>query len=222
MATTSNPYTQQLRQLSAMSNLPSVNMEEFDEYLQQRKRMLKQREQDHEIWKTNFEKNKERVMHRVSELTRRSRQRVQQLEKVLEEAYSRFVHNRNTTDHEKTVERAILSRQASRVSRRAGAIQDGPIPEDQEVLHRQEGDLQQQEVSHRPEVVLEQYPLRQDAVLERTRTISTPRASSRSKPSTANSRPVTRSRSGTMMPPVIRSTRTSRERHLSSRELPRL
>ena len=105
---------QRVRELSAISDLPPIDVEDFNKYINRQKNALKQKRREHDGWRRSFEKKKQRVMVRISDYTTRRRRRIHHLEKIVEETYERYVHNRNTTDHEKSVERVILSREASR------------------------------------------------------------------------------------------------------------
>ncbi|ELT92770.1 hypothetical protein CAPTEDRAFT_228041 [Capitella teleta] len=108
------------REISELSDLPDSDTDNFGEIIREQKSLAAQRKTQHEKWRKGFDEKKTRVLHRITDFTERKRTRIADLENVLHLTYDHFVHNRNTTDHEKTVERVILSRATS--TERSGLV----------------------------------------------------------------------------------------------------
>jgi hypothetical protein len=68
------------------------------------------------------------VLSRIADFTERRKTRIQDLENILQQTYERYVHDRNTTDSEKSVERVILSRTATHERSGFIAITPGELP----------------------------------------------------------------------------------------------
>lgn len=134
-----------IRELSELSELPDPDTDSFTEFVRNEDLQVIERQDKYEDWRRDFELRKTNVISRISAYTERKKERIQHLESLVEEAYKRFVLDRNTTDHEKTMERIILSREASKeklppLSRENSHLVN-PISEEQEISQSGEGSL---------------------------------------------------------------------------------